>query len=81
MSPLNSSQLKSVGYDQDEADLYIEFKTGVVYRYSEVPETVYNKLKDSESQGSYFAANIKGHYEYKRLDLLVDPEHNLKLSN
>ena len=81
MSPVESSQLKSAGYDQDSDDLYIEFKTGVVYRYSEVPPEVFEKLTLSSSAGSYFAANIKGNYEYKKLDLLVDPEHNLTLKN
>lgn len=81
MSPVDSSQLRSAGYDEEESDLYVEFKTSTVYRYSDVPQTIFEKLKNSESPGSYFSGNIKGVYEFKRLETLVDKEHNLQIRN
>jgi hypothetical protein len=80
MNPVESSQLQSAGYDENLQDLYIEFKNGTVYRYYDVPWTTFNQLVKSDSCGSYFAIHIKGHFEYKKLDVSVD-NSILKLSN
>jgi len=54
MEPVVSSQFKTVGYDQDAEDLYIEFNKGVVYRYYNVPKKIFDGIKSADSAGSYF---------------------------
>jgi hypothetical protein len=80
MVSVESSQLQSAGYDENLQDLYIEFKNGTVYRYYDVPQTTFHQLEKADSPGSYFAVHIKGKFEYKKLDVVVD-NSLLKLSN
>jgi len=62
MDMVDSTTVQKLGYNADKDHLWIEFRNGGVYRYKGVPEGLFNKLKDSESQGSFIARNIKGRY-------------------
>jgi hypothetical protein len=66
MHPIQSSNLLSVGYDAKSRTLRIEFSTGAVYVYSDVPNEVYQGLRSAPSVGRYFATNIKNLYSYER---------------
>lgn len=81
MTPVSSSQIQSVGYDENLQDLYVEFKKGTVYRYFDVPWAVFDRLSKADSVGSYFGKTIKGVYEYKRIEVLVTDDGILQLSN
>jgi len=63
--PVESSNLVSVGYENDV--LEIAFKANKVYDYFGVPHSVYAALIRAESVGEYFDENIKGHYLYQRV--------------
>jgi hypothetical protein len=64
---LNSSNLKSVDYDDQTKTLEVEFNRGGSYRYLEVPQEVVNGLIDSKSAGVYFAAKIRNKYTTEKL--------------
>ncbi len=64
--PVNSSTISSVGYDAATATLEVEFQTGQVYQYFDVPEHVYQELTNASSPGAYLASNIKGVYRFAR---------------
>ena len=51
----------SVGYDPVNSILEIEFRTGEVWQYHNLPEDVYFEMI-SGSVGKYFQAHIKGQY-------------------
>lgn len=57
--PVDSSNLKSVGYDPVEHLLEIAFHSGGIYRYFEVPESVYRDLMRADSKGRYFCWFIR----------------------
>ncbi|MCL2629649.1 MAG: KTSC domain-containing protein [Alphaproteobacteria bacterium] len=63
--PVESSNLKSVGFDSGV--LVIEFKSGSIYEYSDVPANVHSELMKAKSKGKYFHKNIKNTYEFKRI--------------
>lgn len=63
---VSSSSLASVGYDPAAALLEIEFLSGAVYRYADVPDRVYRALMAAESKGRYFSQHIRGHYRFRR---------------
>ncbi|HEX9013035.1 MAG TPA: KTSC domain-containing protein [Anaerolineaceae bacterium] len=65
--PITSSSLRSVGYDQETKTLEIEFQTGKVYTYSEVPRKIYDDLMKAESRGQYFNHNIRDQFSGRRL--------------
>ncbi len=64
---VTSSNVESVGYDEDSSTLEIEFKNGSTYQYFDVPENVFANLRDADSVGGYLAANIKGSYRYSKV--------------
>lgn len=67
-TPVESSNLVSVGYDSDNSMLEIEFDKGTVYQYFGVPISIYEGLMKADSHGKYFIAHIKdGPYKYKRV--------------
>lgn len=41
---VKSSNLKSIGFDEDKKELEVEFQGGRVYTYSGVPKDVYDVL-------------------------------------
>ncbi|MCP3463490.1 KTSC domain-containing protein [Bradyrhizobium sp. CCGUVB23] len=63
---VNSSNLVSVGYDEDSSTLEIEFKGGAVYRYFNVPSFEHERLMAANSHGVYFNTNIKDKYPFDR---------------
>ncbi|WP_439360663.1 KTSC domain-containing protein [Bradyrhizobium sp. DASA03007] len=63
--PINSTNLISVGYDEDSSTLEVEFKGGV-YRYYNVPAFEYERLMAANSHGVYFNANIRDNYPSER---------------
>ncbi len=64
--PITSSVVGSVGYDRDSQTLEVEFTTGRVYRYLEVPELLYRRLLRAHSAGEFFNAEIRDHFPAER---------------
>lgn len=65
--PVTSSNIKSVGHDDLNAVLEVEFNTGRVYRYSGVSRFVFNDFLGAPSKGRYFHSQIKGVFEYEEV--------------
>ncbi|MDR8389504.1 KTSC domain-containing protein [Aliifodinibius sp. S!AR15-10] len=64
--PVDSSNIASIGYDQDRALLEIEFNNGRIYEYYDVPQYEYDQLMAAESHGSYANENIYDRYKQQR---------------
>lgn len=64
---VSSSNLSSVGYDERDQILEIEFNGGRVYQYFDVPQPVYQGFMDAQSHGKYFHRKIEGNYSYKQI--------------
>jgi KTSC domain len=58
--------IRSVGYEAESSVLEIEFTSRKIYRYSDVPETVYMELMSAGSKGRYFEEQIDSIYHYYR---------------
>jgi hypothetical protein len=65
--PVESSAIRSVGYDRATATLEIEFHTDKVYRYFAVPHAVHEGLVGAESPGAYFNEKIRDRYPEERV--------------
>jgi hypothetical protein len=66
-TPVDSTNLASVGYDAAARVLEIEFHSGGVYRYREVPRAVFDALLAAESKGRYFLEHIRGKFAFDRV--------------
>ncbi|MGA5816876.1 KTSC domain-containing protein [Kitasatospora sp. NPDC094028] len=64
---VDSSVLRSVGYDPVARRLELEFVGGRVYTYADVPDRVHRELLAAESHGRYFVRRVRGRYAYRRV--------------
>ncbi len=62
---LDSSVLSSARYDPDQRLLEIEFRTGRIYRYFNVPMEVFRDLLQAQSKGRFFNRFIRDNYQYR----------------
>jgi hypothetical protein len=65
--PVESSVLATVGYDARRRLLEIEFRSGAIYRYLEVPGEIHSRLLAAESKGHFFGANIRDKFRSERV--------------
>lgn len=63
MQPVESSQIKALGYEPETQTLAVQFNNGATYQYADVPEYQWEALRSADSVGRHFAQSIKGRYE------------------
>lgn len=57
---IESNNLASIGFDCDQSILEVEFKrSGAIWQYYDVEDSVYYELMAADSIGSYFYHNIR----------------------
>jgi len=64
---VKSRILRSVGYDESTKILEIEFSSGVVYQFLNVPPKVYADLMKSGEIGKYFSEKIRPRFQTKQV--------------
>ena len=64
---LSSTTMLAAGYDADKKILEIQFVSGDVYQYFDVPLEIYNRLLEAESYGHYFNYNIRDNYSFLKV--------------
>ena len=64
---LRLERLLTIAYDDEKCDLYIRFRSSVIYRYADVPPEEWLALKNSPSKGQFFMARIKGRFTHTRM--------------
>ena len=64
---VESTTVRSIGYQGKSRILEIEFQSGVVYQYVDVPARVYEEFWQAESKGKYFNSEIRDAYEFVRV--------------
>ncbi|RYH00406.1 MAG: KTSC domain-containing protein [Alphaproteobacteria bacterium] len=67
MQFVDSSNIERIGYDSNSSTLRIEFKSNRTYDYANVPENIFNELRNASSVGGYLAKNIKNIYPYTEI--------------
>jgi hypothetical protein len=68
MIAVQSSNIESVGYDENDEEVYVKFLNGSVYVYRGVPLHDFEGLRDTPSVGSYLHRNFKNIYPYERIE-------------
>ena len=64
-----SSNIESVGYDENDMVLEIEFKNGSIYQYYNITATIYDGLMRAESIGKFLNSHIiKMNFKCKRIN-------------
>lgn len=68
MLPVDSSNIKAIGYAPDARVLQVDFLTGSRYRYFAVDQQVFDRFITATSKGQFLNREIKTAYEYCRID-------------
>lgn len=63
-----SSNIASIGYEEESKTLEVEFKDGSVYQYYNVPLSEYEGIMSASSHGQYLHQHIKGNYSYEKVN-------------
>ncbi len=64
---VHSSNIRSVGYDSNAGVLEVEFDSGDVYQYFNVPDHIYRSLMASGSHGTFLNDYIRYNYRYQKV--------------
>jgi hypothetical protein len=64
---IESSSLRSIGYDRTTHTLEVEFLNGRIYRYAAVPDSVWFELRHSESKGKFFQDRVRDQFVAQRV--------------
>ncbi len=59
---VRSSAISAVAYEDSDLTLYVEFTSGEIYKYDNVPRAIYNSLIQAASIGRYFIRYIRDVY-------------------
>lgn len=65
--PIDSSSIRSVGYDSETQTMEIEFVSRGTYQYDSVPEFLYLSFMRSPSKGIYFNKHIGSRYRSREM--------------
>jgi len=60
--PVHSHALAAIGYSKRLHALEVEFVSGAVYRYSNVPPQIYRDLLRAASKAQFYDTNVRGHF-------------------
>lgn len=63
-----STAVARIGYKASSATLMIQFTSGGVYHYQNVPRSVYEDFIQIRNKGRFFHQAIKGTYTHERMD-------------
>ncbi len=67
--PVDSSSIRSLGYDFPSSILEVELAgSGRVYRYFDVPLSIYDEFMAAESKGGYFNEMIRDMYAFEEIE-------------
>lgn len=64
---IESSMIRSIGYDYENSILEIEFNSDAVWQYSDFPESLWYEFEGAESQGKFFLREIRDQYPENRV--------------
>ena len=60
--PVDSTAIATIGYSKKLRVIEIEFVNGAIYRYFEVPSSLYRELITAKSKTRFYDKNIRGRY-------------------
>jgi hypothetical protein len=63
-----SSHVEAIRYEPDTQDVYVRFQDdGSTYKYSDVPESVWNELLNSGSKGRFVNIVLRRRFKYEKV--------------
>lgn len=63
---VKSTHIDAIGHRA--GSLYVRFKSGALFKYDDVPETIYHGGLGAESPGRWFREHVRGRFTSNKLD-------------
>jgi hypothetical protein len=64
---VNSSQIRSVGYELGSQTLEVELTDGSIWQYSKVPTEVHRRFMAAPSMVSFYRDSLEDEYSRRRI--------------
>jgi hypothetical protein len=64
---VESSAIRSVGYNARREILEIEFTSGIVYQYDDFPQSLHDQFMRADSKGQFFRDYILDQFSVSRV--------------
>jgi len=64
--PVNSTNIRSIGHENGV--LEVEFTSGDVYQYFNVPEYLYQQFLQAPSHGQFLNDHVRYNYRYQKIN-------------
>lgn len=71
-TPVESSSVAAIGYDEASGTLAIVFTSGTKYHYEAIPLDLWAKMQDAESVGRFYAQQIRGKFTGTKQEQALD---------
>jgi hypothetical protein len=65
--PVESSVFAAAAYSRSEDSLYLEVRSGAIYRCFGFPLHQYGEFLAADSKGRYFSRNIRNHFRCQQV--------------
>ena len=62
-----STVIRHFTYDPSRRELHVEFVTGRIYIYYDVPEREAEAFRSAQSKGRYFNFHIRDHFAFREV--------------
>jgi hypothetical protein len=73
--PVESTVFTAAAYRADARQLYLRFRDGDIYRYFDLPVSVYTDFLGAESKGRYFSARIRNRFREELVHKATDGDN------
>lgn len=67
MTFIDSTNIEAIGWDMEARELYVQFRSGRTYIYSDVSAETYQEFMQADSKGSYLNREIKPHFDCREM--------------
>jgi hypothetical protein len=67
MVPVESSNIKAIGYDQTTKVLRVEFHKSGTYNFHGIEPEKHAALMASDSKGTHFQRHIRHHHDFQKV--------------
>ena len=73
---VDSSSIKSIGYDENSQCLEVEFVDEQIYEYERFPKNEFTNLIEAESIGKYFNIHVRNNYKFTKINWCDDAQQS-----
>lgn len=76
MLPVQSSNIRAIGYDESTKTLAVQFANGI-YHYAGIDPELFQSLTAADSKGKFFQQNIRPHFKGVKQEISPEPLNKL----